>query len=527
MAGTRKHALLDHPGIRPDFEHVEIVIGFENQAIGFAQMDLNKLRHIPKIRANGDLAAVGTKRKPDRIGSVVRNREGVHIDVANGKALARLDGLDTAKALAERLRKNAPKLAHRGFGYIERGLPDTENLREAIAMVGVFVGDQDGIEVADVRSNGGKARQGFAFSKPGVNEDAGAVGFEQCEIARAAGRKNRDAQTDGNCPLQAATGLEGPPRSAPPNFQDNGRARRQRQCRRRATVEIAHCVKPLIGPRTVTAIVFRLQSARDQAMGSKRNSWPLEAYKAIESATMSEQGEKPECLERLRDAEMETLGEILDQLADDGAMDLEELDGFFAALHCCPELVLPSEFLGEVFGDGLENGDVFPNIKVVNLAFSLLMNHWNAVGQAFASEDFFLPLMLEDDESKTYGNNWAIGFLRGVELRKEAWKEVLEDENKMGWFVPIFALAYENDPDPKMRPYKKPMTDAQREKLLAGLSVMVTEMYRYFAPHRRRQAQNRNQPRVRRENRKIGRNDPCYCGSGKKYKKCCGATKVN
>ncbi len=23
---------------------------------------------------------------------------------------------------------------------------------------------------------------------------------------------------------------------------------------------------------------------------------------------------------------------------------------------------------------------------------------------------------------------------------------------------------------------------------------------------------------------KIGRNDPCPCGSGKKYKKCCGAT---
>jgi hypothetical protein len=96
-------------------------------------------------------------------------------------------------------------------------------------MVGVFVGDQDGIEVTDVRSNGGKARQGFAFSKPSVNEDAGAVGFEQREIARAAGRKNRDAQTDGNCPLPAATGLEDPPRSATPNFRNDGRARRQRQ----------------------------------------------------------------------------------------------------------------------------------------------------------------------------------------------------------------------------------------------------------------------------------------------------------
>ena len=31
----------------------------------------------------------------------------------------------------------------------------------------------------------------------------------------------------------------------------------------------------------------------------------------------------------------------------------------------------------------------------------------------------------------------------------------------------------------------------------------------------------RPQP-VRREGRKIGRNDPCPCGSGKKYKKCCG-----
>jgi len=29
---------------------------------------------------------------------------------------------------------------------------------------------------------------------------------------------------------------------------------------------------------------------------------------------------------------------------------------------------------------------------------------------------------------------------------------------------------------------------------------------------------------VRRESPKVGRNDPCPCGSGKKYKKCCGAT---
>ncbi|NJB69332.1 SEC-C motif-containing protein [Desulfobaculum xiamenense] len=32
----------------------------------------------------------------------------------------------------------------------------------------------------------------------------------------------------------------------------------------------------------------------------------------------------------------------------------------------------------------------------------------------------------------------------------------------------------------------------------------------------------RGNPTVRREEPKIGRNDPCPCGSGRKYKKCCG-----
>lgn len=30
-------------------------------------------------------------------------------------------------------------------------------------------------------------------------------------------------------------------------------------------------------------------------------------------------------------------------------------------------------------------------------------------------------------------------------------------------------------------------------------------------------------PPVRHEVRKIGRNEPCTCGSGKKFQKCCGA----
>jgi uncharacterized protein len=248
---------------------------------------------------------------------------------------------------------------------------------------------------------------------------------------------------------------------------------------------------------------------------------------------MDEPDDKPESLDRFWDAKLEVLGEFLDQLWDDGAMDLEELDGFFAALHCCPELVLLSEYLPVILGSGdaLDNEEIFPNLEAAQLFFGLIAHHWNAVGEAFRSGDFFMPLLLEDDEGKSYGNNWALGFLRGADMRKELWREILDNKDKAGWFVPIFALVHEDDPDPELRTYKEPVTDELREKLLAGLSVMVTEIYRYFAPHRERNAAaKRDQALFGRQKlkaAKIGRNDPCYCGSGKKYKKCCGAIKVN
>lgn len=45
--------------------------------------------------------------------------------------------------------------------------------------------------------------------------------------------------------------------------------------------------------------------------------------------------------------------------------------------------------------------------------------------------------------------------------------------------------------------------------------------------HKEGEAHHHHKPEtVQRESPKIGRNDPCTCGSGKKYKKCCGAGEV-
>jgi uncharacterized protein len=219
---------------------------------------------------------------------------------------------------------------------------------------------------------------------------------------------------------------------------------------------------------------------------------------------------------------------MLDQLEDEEAMDLEELDGFFAALACCPELVMPSKYLPLIVGPNVALEEAFPIEGALRLFLELVLHHWNEVVKSFGTEDFFIPLLLEDEEGKTYGNSWAIGFMRGVALRDDTWRELLDDEDDFARFIPILALVHEHDPDPNMRPQKEPVTEDQREHLLAGVAEAVTDMYRYFAPHRQRAAEVARQQAWPKENRaKIGRNDPCYCGSGKKYKKCCGGAKVN
>jgi hypothetical protein len=100
------------------------------------------------------------------------------------------------------------------------------------------------------------------------------------------------------------------------------------------------------------------------------------------------------------------------------------------------------------------------------------------------------------------------------------WLELMHDEENNGILLPIMALAHEHDQDPELRSYKKPVSPELREKLLAGVIAGATLIYEYFAPQRIAYAKSQHQQStVRHEQLKTGRNDPCPCGSGLKYKK--------
>jgi uncharacterized protein len=228
--------------------------------------------------------------------------------------------------------------------------------------------------------------------------------------------------------------------------------------------------------------------------------------------------------EPLTDAELDHLSEILGRLGNKRAMNLEQLDGFLAALICGPELVLPSKYLPMIWGDQM----VFEDASSAQEFLSLIMRHWNAIADTLNSGDVYLPLFLEDENGNTPANDWANGFLRGMEFGREDWSLLIDDEHHGGSLVAIFALANENNPDSEMRPYEDPISAELRETLIVVAAAATTQSYRYFKAQRfLANDPLGNMPDFLRTMPKIGRNDPCPCGSGKKFKQCCGKTTLH
>jgi len=223
--------------------------------------------------------------------------------------------------------------------------------------------------------------------------------------------------------------------------------------------------------------------------------------------------------EALTDAELERLGEFLRGLKNPERLTLEGLDGLFCALVAGPETVLPSEYLPVVWGGEMADEDAFESEAEIQEVLGLMMRHWNAIIEEFENEHVYLPLLDPPDEKGVSGREWARGFMRGVALRRRAWAPIFTDD-KEGQLLAIPLVAGEMD---EAWP-EEALTTEQREDLETMMVAGAGRAYRRFAVERRVAARLAREARtVRRESAKVGRNEPCPCGSGRKYKHCCGA----
>lgn len=224
----------------------------------------------------------------------------------------------------------------------------------------------------------------------------------------------------------------------------------------------------------------------------------------------------------LSNAEFDELEEKLGIVTDGLAMNVVALEGYFAALVVGPALVAPSRWLPRVW-DG-ESGTAEPqtdNLAEFERVSSLVMRYYNSVATRLGDRviEYYEPLMPPGTAVGTA--LWCAGFLRGMEFDPEEWKRRIRAEP--GWFAPILLplVRLENAED---------LTAEDVDYFDEELPYSLAQIREYWRRHPRPPVGallaplpfDSDFPHPRRTGSRIGRNELCRCGSGKKFKKCCG-----
>jgi uncharacterized protein len=204
---------------------------------------------------------------------------------------------------------------------------------------------------------------------------------------------------------------------------------------------------------------------------------------------------------------------FLSDAAPADCMGLSDLDGFLTGILVGPGLIMPSEWLPHIWG-GEE--PVFDSAQEAQTVLAAIMGRYNEIAQSLDGRPKdFTPIYRESAEDGTViASDWAEGFLEAIELDADAWLPLVRDKQDGVMLMPILALC--GDAGRSVL-----SLDAETDaKLLAEapdlIPACVFGIRQFWRERERRSFPIRSAP-------KTGRNDQCPCGSGRKYKRCCGA----
>ena len=215
---------------------------------------------------------------------------------------------------------------------------------------------------------------------------------------------------------------------------------------------------------------------------------------------------------RLSEAELDRLERFLgDDARADEALPLDMAQGVLAAVASGPARVPTGRWLSEILGESHEFASADEEREITALFERFAEETARQLNEA---DGFDFILYGEDDDLAP----WAEGYLQGVELSEPRWDEVADAEDLDNILFPFLALT--GDAKQLATEAGEEWMDEDEER------KMLDDIRENFASHLfdvRKYFFDKSIPgTVRRESPKVGRNDPCPCGSGKKYKNCHG-----
>lgn len=230
-------------------------------------------------------------------------------------------------------------------------------------------------------------------------------------------------------------------------------------------------------------------------------------------------------------AENKKLAGLLALAADpDEALNLEGLHGFLFGLAITPDIVKPSEWLPFVFGEEML---AFDNEKKAERLFECLFSVYDRFIDQREAGTLKFPFNFEklalDDMPRV--RDWADGLFLVLGMRPGIWglrdgqyEKMLERQEGPAWAAAVVsAVGLPEALDEAGDEGGVEVTEEEKDRMYLTMFDQLPDAVATLMEHAGKRRHLRLVPKTPLRVEKIGRNEPCPCGSGKKHKKCCGS----
>ena len=203
-----------------------------------------------------------------------------------------------------------------------------------------------------------------------------------------------------------------------------------------------------------------------------------------------------------------------DKLAEIDAAPLSQVDGLLMGVIVCPNPIQPDEWLPLVLRTEDNAAVVFDDPKQRETLVGLLIDYYNSRVEDLNGGRYEALFEVDEDDDVIWGA-WAEGFMLSLSLAPPAvWETLITSPDEdvadaIAMLMTLITIAQGETPS-ELEDEDEFIREAPN--LIPGCIEVL---------HRSRRAVKAGAPE--RTGPKVGRNDPCPCGSGKKYKACCGA----
>ena len=202
------------------------------------------------------------------------------------------------------------------------------------------------------------------------------------------------------------------------------------------------------------------------------------------------------------------------------AMSLLELDGYLTGVIVAPSLIRPSRWMAGLW---IENEPAFEEAAQMQMALSAAGMMFNTLSgridrslRRLETERVcdYCPAFQTSEGKPSHDvvRRWARGFYRAMALTPTEWTALGEDERMQPIFTPLVGFIENNDPE------FDPAEDIEQR-----LDEAAAQLPRTILLLRKIAELRANRASAVATRSKVGRNDPCPCGSRRKYKRCCGS----